>query len=146
MKSVLLLILYTCLLNAVPLSLNKLTDFHPEASVNIVVFYAPWCPPCKHTLAFMNELSQKDSKLHISLINVENPYWFHVAKALGMGETIPYIVIADQSGTIVKRFEEIPNRSILNSLIERLKEGRLENGTLPIDKRVDTWKMNRKGM
>ena len=64
----------------------------------------------------------------------------------GLGQSIPIILIADHSGNVVKRFSALPDKTILNALLERLEEGRLENGTLPIDQRVDTWKMNRKGM
>lgn len=131
---------------ATPLSLKNFSYFSPTASVNIVVFYAPWCPPCQRTLTLMKGLSKKDKNLHISFVDVTNKLSFQSAKELGLSENIPYILVADYSGTVVKRFEVIPDKNILTALIQRLTEGRLENGTLQIERRVDTWNMNRKGM
>jgi thiol-disulfide isomerase/thioredoxin len=146
MKFTLLLMAYSLLLSASPLSLKKLPDFNPQVSVNIVVFYASWCPPCQRTLTLMRELTQKDKQVYVSLIDIKDPHSLQVAKEYGLGENIPYILIADQSGMIMKRFEAIPDKAVLKALIERVEEGRLENGTLPIDKRIDTWNMKRKGM
>lgn len=146
MKIALLLVVCSFLLRAEPLSLKKFSDFDPQASVNIVVFYASWCPPCQRTLTLMKELAKKDKKLHLSLIDIKDPDSFRVAKAFGLGESIPYILVGDHSGSVVKRFIATPDKNILKALIQRLEEGRLENGTLPIEQRVDTWNMNRKGM
>ena len=79
-------------------------------------------------------------------MNMENPRALKVAKTFGLTENVPYILIADHSGMVVKRFQAIPDHAILNALIQRLEEGRLENGTLPSEQRIDTWKQNRKGM
>lgn len=146
MKFTLLFTLYSLLFGATPLSLTKFPHFHPRASVNIVVFYAPWCPACQRTLTLMRELTQKDKKLHLSFVDTEDANSLRVAKEFGLRENIPYVLIADHSGLVVKRFESVPDKNILKALIQRLEEGRLENGTLPIDQRVDTWKTNRKGM
>lgn len=64
----------------------------------------------------------------------------------GLAQSVPLILIADRGGNVIKRFESLPDKTLLNDLISRLEEGRLENGTLPIDRRVDTWTMDRKGM
>jgi DNA-binding GntR family transcriptional regulator len=61
-----------------------------------------------------------------------------------MGDGI--ILISDHSGSVVKQFSALPDKEILYAFIQRLEEGRLENGTLPIEKRIDSWKQNRKGM
>ena len=146
MKFALLLTICSLLLSAAPLSLKKFPDFHPQVSVNIVVFYASWCPPCQRTLTLMRELSQNDKKLHLSLIDIKDPHSFQMAKEFGLGESIPYILVGDHSGSVVKRFVATPDKNILKALIQRLEEGRLENVTLPIEQRVDTWNINRKGM
>ncbi|MDD2828098.1 MAG: thioredoxin family protein [Sulfuricurvum sp.] len=139
-------ILMTISAFSTPLSLKNTPYFQPSASVNIVTFYTSWCPPCKKTLSLMEEMTKKHPNLHISTINVESPMALKDAKKLGLGETIPYILIADHSGMVVKRFQAIPDKTILNALIQRLEEGRLENGTLPPEQRIDSWKQNRKGM
>jgi hypothetical protein len=64
----------------------------------------------------------------------------------GLAQSVPLILIADHTGTVVKRFHTLPDKTIFTDLIQRLEEGRLENGTLPIEQRIDSWKMDRKGM
>lgn len=145
MKFILVALLCS-LLGAAPLSLKNTRYYKPNASVTIVVFYAPWCPPCKRTLTLMEEMAKKHPKLHITTINVNNSTSLKEAKTFGLTENIPYILISDHSGTVVKRFQSIPDRSILDALVQRLEEGRLENGTLPAEQRIDSWKQNRKGM
>jgi thiol-disulfide isomerase/thioredoxin len=129
-----------------PISLKNTSYFDTDASVNIVLFYTPWCPPCKRSLALMDEMKKVHPKIHITTVNVDTPHALQEAKAFGLTENVPYILIADQSGMVVKRFQAIPDKGILEALIQRFEEGRLENGTLPADQRMDTWKMNRKGM
>lgn len=146
MRFAFLMTLYVLLLNAAPMSLKKIPDFSPKASVSIVVFYTSWCPPCQRTLALMMQLAKKDPKLHLSTIDVDNPKSLKLAKSFGLEESVPYILVADHDGSVIKHFQAVPNKDILESLIQRLEEGRLENGTLPTEQRVDTWKMDRKGM
>jgi thiol-disulfide isomerase/thioredoxin len=134
------------LLSAVPLSFKNTPYFDPNASLNIALFYTSWCPPCKRSLTLMDDMAKAHPKLHITKINVENARALKVAKTFGLTENVPYILIADHSGAVVKRFQAIPNQRILEALIQRLEEGRLENGTLPAEQRIDTWKQNRKGM
>lgn len=128
-----------------PLSLKNTPYFHPDASANIVIFYTSWCPPCKRALMLMEEMAKAHPKLHITKINVENPHALKVAKTFGLTETIPYILIADHSGMVIKRFQAMPDATSLNALIQRLEEGRLENGTLPIEQRIDMWKKIERG-
>lgn len=129
-----------------PLALKNTPYFYPDASANIVIFYTSWCPPCKRALMLMEEMAKAHPKLHITKINVENPHALKVAKTFGLTENVPYILIADHSGMVIKRFQAMPDGASLNALIQRLEEGRLENGTLPIEQRIDMWKKNRKGM
>lgn len=133
-------------LYAAPLSLKNTPYFDPDASVNIVLFYTLWCPPCKRSLIRMEEMAKTHPKLHITTINVDNPHALKEGKLFGLTNNVPYILIADPSGMVVKRFQSIPDKTILEALIQRLEEGRLENGTLPAEQRIDTWKQNRKGM
>ena len=129
-----------------PLSLKNTPYFDPNASLNVTLFYAPWCPPCKRTLMLMEEIKKRHPKLHITTINVDHPHPLQEAKTFGLTDTVPYILIADHSGMVVKRFQTIPDKGTLEALIQRFEEGRLENGTLPAEQRIDMWKMNRKGM
>lgn len=133
-------------LYATPLSLKNTPYFNTNASINIALFYAPWCPPCKRSLTLMDDMAKTHPKLHLTKINIENPRALKVAKTFGLTENVPYILIADHSGMVVKRFQAIPDQGILEALLQRLEEGRLENGTLPAEQRIDMWKQNRKGM
>lgn len=129
-----------------PLSLKNTPYFHPNASVNIVIFYTTWCPPCTKSLTLIDEMKKEHPRLSITRVSVDDPISQKRALPFGISESVPLILIADHSGNIVKRFTTLPDKSILNAFIQRLEEGRLENGTLPADQRIDTWKMNRKGM
>jgi thiol-disulfide isomerase/thioredoxin len=129
-----------------PISLKNTPYIVSDASVNIALFYAPWCPPCKRSLTLMHKMKKRHLKLHITTIDVDNPRALQEATRFGLTQSIPYILIADHSGMVVKRFQTIPDQGILEALIQRFEEGRLENGIPPADQRLDTWKMNRKGM
>ncbi|MBD3810309.1 MAG: thioredoxin family protein [Sulfuricurvum sp.] len=140
------LLLISIVLSAAPVSLKNTPYHSPEASVSVVIFYTTWCPPCKRSLAMLDEMHKSHPKLFIRRVCVDEPQSQQKAFPYGLAETVPLILIADQSGTIVKRFKTLPDKTIFGDLLTRLEEGRLENGTLPIDQRLDTWKMNRKGM
>lgn len=129
-----------------PLSLKNTPYFHPNASVNIVIFYTTWCPPCKRSLTLLNEIHKTHPRLSISRVSVDDIESQKRALKFGIAQSVPIILIADHEGNVVKRFSALPDKTILSDLIARLEEGRLENGTLPIEQRVDTWKMDRKGM
>ncbi|HLD23652.1 MAG TPA: thioredoxin family protein [Sulfuricurvum sp.] len=129
-----------------PLSLKSTPYFHPESSANIVIFYTTWCPPCKRGLVLLDEMHKEHPRLSISRICVDTSVQQKRAQAFGILQTVPLILIADRSGSVIKRFSVLPDKKNLNDLIQRLEEGRLENGTLPPEKRIDSWKQNRKGM
>ncbi|MDD5052186.1 MAG: thioredoxin family protein [Sulfuricurvum sp.] len=139
------MMLITTIIFSAPLSLKN-TQFYKPNTISIVVFYTSWCPPCTRARVLMNEIKKTHPKILITAVNVDNSPALQKGKTFGLTENIPYILIADQSGTVVKRFQSIPDKTILTALIKRLEEGRLENGTLPANQRIDTWKMNRKGM
>lgn len=128
-----------------PLSLKD-TPYYQGASVTIVLFYAPWCPPCIKTLTLLKQIQSTRPNLHIVAVNIDTPKALQQSRPFGVKENVPYVLVADRSGNVVKRFEALPDKEILNALIQRLAEGRLENGTLPPEKRIDSWKQNRKGM
>ena len=129
-----------------PLSLKDTPYFHPNASANIVIFYTSWCPPCKRSLVLLDEMHKEHPRLSISRVCVDTPAQQKHAQPFGILQTVPLILIADRSGSVVKRFKTLPDKTIFSNLIQRLEEGRLENGTLPIEQRIDSWKQNRKGM
>jgi len=129
-----------------PLSLKNTPYFHPDASVNIVIFYTSWCPPCKRSLTLLNEINKTHPRLSISRISVDDVESQKRALPFGLTQNVPLILVADHEGNVIKRFYTIPDKAIFGDLIQRLEEGRLENGTLPIEKRIDSWKQNRKGM
>ncbi len=143
---ILVLFLFPLALLGAPLSLKNTPYFHPNASVNVVIFYTTWCPPCKRSLTLLDKIHAKHPRLSISRVCVDTPMQQKLAQPFGIFQSVPLILIADHEGNVIKRFKTLPDQTILSNLIQRLEEGRLENGTLPIDQRVDTWKMDRKGM
>jgi|GEM_PF-1213137 len=145
-RMVLLTILMSISAFSTPLSLKATPYFHPNASANIVIFYTTWCPPCTRSLALLDEIHKEHPRLSISRVCVDTPAQQKRAKPFGILQTVPLILIADRSGNVIKRFDTLPERTLLTDLIRRLEEGRLENGTLPPEKRIDSWKMDRKGM
>lgn len=131
---------------ATPLSLKNTPYFNPKASASIVVFYTTWCPPCTKSLTLLNEIHKTHPRLSISRVSVDDVESQKRALPFGISQSVPLILIADHSGNVVKRFKTLPDKTIFGDLIQRLEEGRLENGTLPPEQRIDSWKQNRKGM
>lgn len=129
-----------------PLSLKNTPYFSPNASASIVIFYTTWCPPCTKSLTLLDEIKKHHPHLAITRICVDDPSQLKLTQPFGILQSVPLILIADHSGSVVKRFGALPDKEILHAFIQRLEEGRLENGTLPIEKRIDSWKQNRKGM
>ena len=143
---ILALFLFPLTLLGTPLSLKNTSYYSPKASVTVVIFYTTWCPPCLRSLALLVTVQKNHPKITLHRICVDDAESQKKAVPYGLGESIPIILIADHEGNVVKRFSALPDKTILSDLIARLEEGRLENGTLPINQRIDTWKMNRKGM
>ena len=131
---------------AAPLSLDNTPYYTPGGHLTVVVAYTPWCPPCKKTLLLLDELRQAHPSLRVHTLDVDSPAVLAQARSLGLENSVPMILVADKSGSVVKRFNALPNRTLFFDLIRRLEEGRLENGTLPIERRIDLWKNDRKGM
>lgn len=146
LKIVILLITLSFSGFSTPLSLKNTPYFNPKASISIVVFYTTWCPPCTTTLTLLDQIKKEHPNLSLKRICVDDSAQLKLAQPFGILQSVPLILIADRSGSIVKQFKTLPDKNILNALIQRLEEGRLENGTLPSEQRIDTWKQNRKGM
>ena len=143
---ILSLFLFPLALLGAPLSLKNTPYYSPKASASIVIFYTSWCPPCTRSLSLLDTVQKSHPKIALHRICVDDAQSQKKAIPYGLGQSIPIILIADHEGNVVKRFSALPDKTILSDLIARLEEGRLENGTLPIEQRVDTWKMDRKGM
>jgi thiol-disulfide isomerase/thioredoxin len=129
-----------------PISLKNTPYFSSSASVSIVIFYTAWCPPCAKSITLLNRLQKEHPKLSIYRICVDDAESQKRAFPFGLSQSVPLILIADSSGNVIKRFKTLPDQTIFSDLIQRLEEGRLENGTLPPEQRIDSWKQNRKGM
>lgn len=129
-----------------PLLLKNTPYYVPKASITIVIFYTTWCPPCKRSLTLLDEIQKSHPYLSVHRVCVDNVESQKEAFPYGLTESVPFILIADRSGNVVKRFYTLPDKTVFTDLILRLEDGRLENGTLPIEKRIDSWKQNRKGM
>ena len=143
---ILALFLFPLALLGAPLSLKNTPYYSPKASASIVIFYTTWCPPCTRSLSLLETVQKSHPRIALHRICVDDAQSQKKAAPYGLGQSIPIILIADHEGNVVKRFSALPDKTILSDLIARLEEGRLENGTLPIEQRVDTWKMDRKGM
>ncbi len=143
---ILALFLFPLALLCAPLSLKNTPYYSPKASASIVIFYTTWCPPCKRSLALLDNIHKEHPMLVIHRVSVDDIESQKRALPYGLSQSIPLILVADHEGNVIKRFKSLPDKTIFGDLIQRLEEGRLENGTLPIDQRLDTWKMNRKGM
>lgn len=143
---ILALFLFPLSLLCAPLSLKNTPYYSSKASVTVVIFYTSWCPPCKRSLTLLDEIHTSHPRLSIHRVLVDDSENQKRALPFGLAQSVPLILVADHEGNVIKRFKSFPDKTIFNDLIQRLEEGRLENGTLPIEQRVDTWKMNRKGM
>lgn len=143
---ILALFLFPLTLFSTPLSLKNSPYYSPKASASVVIFYTSWCPPCQRSLTLLDEMKKKYPRLFISRVSVDDIESQKLALPYGLSQSVPLILIADQSGNVVKRFKSLPDKTIFGDLIQRLEDGKLENGTFPIEQRLDTWKMDRKGM
>lgn len=131
-----------------------------DLKVEIDCYYTSWCPACKDTLSMIEEIdSVYGDKVLIKLYKVvvgsqtlDNktisvlPFTkitLEEAKQHGVQESVPVVIVKDQKGEIVKKFYQKPQKRYFTTLIKRLYEGYLANGTLPIEQRVDLWTKTR---
>lgn len=129
----------------------------------ILFFYTSWCPACKVSVEMLNKIDNKYKKtITILGINLDDeikrknylldtPINFRTrkisldeAKEYGVQKSVPVILVLNNKNQIIKRYYKNPNETMFLKLIDRLQNGFLANGTLPIEKRLDLWKMDRK--
>ena len=125
--------------------------------INVVAFVTSWCPPCQKTSEYLLSLSQKNSDVFVTLLFVDEEIPSTIfknsnlelisislndAKKFGVGESVPYILVLDKELKVVKKYSTF-NEDLLFRLINNLKNGLYENGTLPPEQRIDLWQKNR---
>ena len=133
-----------------------------QEKMKIICFYTSWCPACRNSIDTLNEVHTKfGDKVEILGVNLDDGVkrkvfvepssvkFKTVRSALaqvqiyGVKDSVPVIIVLNDQQAVIKRFYETPNRAYFLKLIGRLSSGYLENGTLPIEKRVDLWKNKR---
>ena len=139
---------------------RTLEDAHAKNS--ILLFYTTWCPACKKSVELLNDVQQHyPQSVKILGINLddgvlrknylkETPVGFDTvpmtqqqAAGYGVSGSVPVIYVLDADLQIVKRYFKVPNPSLFMRLIGRLQAGYLENGTLPVEERIDLWQRKR---
>lgn len=125
--------------------------------INIVAFVTSWCPPCQKTNEYLFSLSQKNSDVFVTLLFVDEEVPSTIfknknlelisislndAKKFGVTQSVPYILVLDKELKVVKKYSTF-NEDLLFRLINNLKNGLYENGTLPPGQRIDLWQKNR---
>lgn len=133
-----------------------------QEKMKIICFYTSWCPACRNSIDTLNEVYTKfGDKVEILGVNLDDgvkrrvfvepsSVKFKVVRSTlaevqvyGVKDSVPVIFVLNDQQTVIKKFYETPNRQYFLKLIARLSSGYLENGTLPIEKRVDLWKNKR---
>jgi hypothetical protein len=81
-------------------------------------------------------ISSENQNLSLHTITLDE------AKEYGVERSVPYILIFDKSGKAIKRYHTF-NPTLIKKLVNNLKNGLYENGTLPPEQRIDLWQKNR---
>lgn len=125
--------------------------------INIVAFVTSWCPRCQKTNEYLLSLSQKNSDVFVTLLFVDEEVPSTIfknknlelisislndAKKFGVSKSVPYILVLDKELKVIKKYSAF-NEDLLTKLINNLKNGLYENGTLPPEQRIDLWQKNR---
>ncbi len=125
--------------------------------INVVAFVTSWCPVCQKTNEYLLSLSEKDSNVFVTLLFVDEEIPSTIfknknlelisislndAKKFGITQSVPYILVLDKELKVVKKYHTF-NEDLLSKLINNLKNGLYENGTLPPEQRIDLWQKNR---
>jgi thiol-disulfide isomerase/thioredoxin len=133
-----------------------------DAKTVVLLFYTSWCPACLKAVAMLNEIEAEHLEA-VKILGVDlddgvmrkdflsaTEIRFETLKlslaeaaAYGVKETVPVIYIFNADRQIVKRYNAVPNQTFFMQLIDRLRQGYLENGTLPPKERIDLWKHHR---
>jgi thiol-disulfide isomerase/thioredoxin len=134
-----------------------------KATNSILFFYTTWCPACAKSVDILN-MAQKNNPIKLKIIGINldddkprknflkdtkmrfetQKMRFEEAKKYGVDKSVPVIYILDDKQQIVKKYFKTPNSDVFLKLIDRLQKGFLANGTLPIEQRIDMWKMDRR--
>ncbi|MBD3824914.1 MAG: hypothetical protein IE916_10475 [Epsilonproteobacteria bacterium] len=125
-----------------------------QENIRVDYFYTSWCPPCQKGLELMRIVESKNIKVryieivseplraqtdsHAAYQRVKSEEFIRTLKS----SRIPYILLYSDD-KVIKRYNELPQERFFIQLLQRVQEGYLENGTLPIEKRVDLWKKER---
>lgn len=129
----------------------------------ILFFYTSWCPACVQSVKMLNKIDERYKK-HVTILGInlddgvqrqnylkDTPIHFRTkkmrlseAKEYGVTKSVPVILVLNSKSQIIKKYYKNPNESVFVKLIDRLQSGYLANGTLPIEKRLDLWKMDRR--
>lgn len=125
--------------------------------INVVVFVTSWCPPCQKTNDYLESFSKKNSDVFVTLLFVDEEIPSTISKnknlelisislndskKFGVTQSVPYILVLDKELKVVKKYSAF-NEDLLTKLINNLKNGLYENGTLPPEQRIDLWQKNR---
>lgn len=125
--------------------------------INIVAFVTSWCPVCIKTNDYLVSLGEKNSEIFITLLFVDEDIPTSIkqtsnlktisislndSKNFGVTKSVPYILIFDKKGELVKKYHTF-NENLISRLINNLKNNLYENGTLPPEQRIDLWQKNR---
>lgn len=125
--------------------------------INVVAFVTSWCFPCQKSSEYLLSLSEKNSDVFVTLLFVDEDVpkniiktenlnllsiSYEESKKFGVDKSVPYILIFDRNRNFVKKYGSF-NESLLSKLINNLKNGLYENGTLPPDERIDLWQKKR---
>ena len=125
--------------------------------INVVVFVTSWCPPCQKINDYLESFSKKNSDVFVTLLFVDEEIPSTISKnknlelisirlndskKFGVTQSVPYILVLDKELKVVKKYSAF-NEDLLTKLINNLKNGLYENGTLPPEQRIDLWQKNR---
>lgn len=151
-KIVILIVVFKGVLLGTPFSQDAIT----KNQVNIVAFITSWCPVCQETEHFLQNLSNNEKTINISIIYVdeqkqqplqnENLKYYTLgledSKVYGLDKSVPYILIIDKDEKVVKKYHTL-NGALLSKLVKNLDKGIYENGTPPPSQRIDLWQNKR---
>ena len=98
-----------------------------EGKMVYIDFYANWCVPCK----WMDETTYSDKKIISSLtqnfipvkINIDDFDGYTLKEEYNV-KVLPTVIILDENGRVIKRFEESLPPSKLKDVLEDVSKGK----------------------
>ena len=151
------LLFLVIVLKGVAFATPFLEDILKKDKINIVAFVTSWCPVCQKTNDYLESFSKKNIDVFVTLLFVDEEIPSTIfknknldlisislndAKKFGVSKSVPYILVLDKELKVVKKYHTF-NEDLLFRLINNLKNGLYENGTLPPEQRIDLWQKNR---